>query len=170
MDDLLKELGGLAIRIAGEKLRARVVEALAHVVCLEPSSQTDHLLSLTERWFGVASSAAAQPLAPFLQQIALPFAELRASVYFLLRCLAQQPWGCQLLRDAPGATELLLNRENDRALAPEKWQVVRTIVEDSGGAGAKVFSRADWLRLAEHVRQGVFYVQAQTRVAVEDAN
>jgi len=69
-----------------------------------------------------------------------------------------------------GLTEFLLDRriESNKICKDSKFEVVKTIAESP--TAATTFGNVTLLRFREFVREGPFYVQAQSEVAVEGAS
>ena len=69
-----------------------------------------------------------------------------------------------------GLTEFLLDRriESNKICKDSKFEVVKTIAESP--TAATTFGNVMLLRFREFVREGPFYVQAQSEVAIEGAS
>jgi 26S proteasome non-ATPase regulatory subunit 5 len=69
-----------------------------------------------------------------------------------------------------GLTEFLLDRriESNKICKDSKFEVVKTIAESP--TAATTFGNVTLLRFREFVREGPFYVQAQSEVAIEGAS
>jgi 26S proteasome non-ATPase regulatory subunit 5 len=68
-----------------------------------------------------------------------------------------------------GLIEFLLDRgmESNKICKDSKFEVVKTLAESP--TGATTFGNVMLLRLQEFIREGPFYVQAQSEVAIEGA-
>lgn len=99
-----------------------------------------------------------------------PFTELRLAGLQVLRVLAEQQWGQENINSMPGLTEFLLDRriESNKICKDSKFEVVRTVAESP--TAATTFGNVMLLRFREFVREGPFYVQAQSEVAIEGAS
>ena len=69
-----------------------------------------------------------------------------------------------------GLTEFLLDRgiESNKICKDSKFELVKTIAESP--TASTTFGNVMLLRFRELVREGPFYVQAQTEVAIEGAS
>lgn len=90
------------------------------------------------------------------------------SAFQVLQSLASLPWGQQLMNNAAGFKEFLLDRsiETTKEGKDAKFQVVRVLAESP--TVTDVFGRPYYVQLMEFFHQGPFFVQAQAEVAYEE--
>ena len=135
------------------------------------ADQTSELLSLTEDWFSrLARRDPNVALRTVLGIARQPFAELHLAALGVLGALAALPWGQSRFNVQPGFHEYLLDRSTERGAKEgleEKFSVVRTLAESP--TCGDVFGREYQMKLREYVRDGPFYMPAETRVAFESS-
>ncbi|KAK4883481.1 hypothetical protein RN001_006800 [Aquatica leii] len=92
-----------------------------------------------------------------------PFHEIRLVTFNVLRSISQHNWGQEIFRNTPGFVEFLLDRriENFKECKEEKYEIVKNL------AFSSVFDHNTQKRFQDYVREGPFYVQAITEVAIE---
>ena len=103
----------------------------------------------------------------FMGLIEKPFQEVRCSVFRVMSAMATQAWGQVQFRDHPTFCEFLLNRgtEHSKEEKEDKFRIIITLVESP--TILDVMGRVYYVKLKEYVKEGPFYVQAQSTVAME---
>ena len=131
---------------------------------LQVEEQTSDLLSLVESWY---SRLAPQPMSLFMDLLEKPFQAIRCAVFRIMTVMAMQPWGQAQFRDHPTFCEFLLNRgtEHSKQEKEEKFRIIRTLVESP--TILDIMGRVYCVKLKEFVKEGPFFVQAQSAVAME---
>ncbi|XP_071485996.1 26S proteasome non-ATPase regulatory subunit 5-like [Diadema antillarum] len=166
MIDAMKHIGRLLVQ-PPQKTRVRALSAMQDLFTLQVEEQTDDILSTQEEWF---TNLASKPLDLLLSLCKQPFTEIRCNALLILRVLVNQPWAARCLRQEPGFLEYLLDRstEPDKEGKEVKFEVVKALSE--AVHTEEIFGRPTLLRLKGYVREGPFFVQVQSEVAMEGAS
>ena len=135
------------------------------IFTMQVCDQTEELLTLTESWFNRLCS---NPFDAVWSVAKQPFSDIRVAAMNVLKSLALVVWGQQLMNNAAGFKEYLLDRtiENTKESKESKFEVVKTLAESP--TVQEVFGRPYYVQLMEFYRQGPFHVQAQSEVAFEE--
>ncbi|KAK2168053.1 hypothetical protein LSH36_21g11000 [Paralvinella palmiformis] len=155
---------GIMLRDADLTLKEKVLGAVENLLTLPVEEQTSDLLSLVESWY---SRLAPQPMSLFMDLLEKPFQAIRCAVFRIMTVMAMQPWGQAQFRDHPTFCEFLLNRgtEHSKQEKEEKFRIIRTLVESP--TILDIMGRVYCVKLKEFVKEGPFFVQAQSAVAME---
>lgn len=124
----------------------------------------EDLEAMLEQWFAQVSS---KPFELILSLCRQPFMEIRCPSLSILEALCNHRWAQTVLSNSPGFHEYLLDRstEHEKIGKEAKYTVVKALAE--AYHTADVFGRPYLLKLREYVRDGPFYVRAQSEVVVE---
>ncbi|XP_044262217.1 26S proteasome non-ATPase regulatory subunit 5 [Tribolium madens] len=124
---------------------------------VEPNNQ---VMAITQKWFSLIED---NPMSFIWNYAKNPFFELRLGGFGLLRAVAGQPWGQEAIKNFPGMVEFLLDRsvETIKECKEAKFGIVELL------ANSDVFDQMTLKKLQKYVREGPFYVQAVTEVAIE---
>lgn len=165
MDTTMKHLADKIATLPTE-WRVRALNAVGNLLQLKISDQDTQSLALTKSWF---EHLAPDPMSVLMSVCRQPFIELRLAGLQVLQVLAEQQWGQEYINITPGLIEFLLDRavESSKLCKDAKFDVVRTLAESP--TAAITFGNVILLRFKEFVREGPFFVQAQTEVAIEGA-
>jgi len=92
-----------------------------------------------------------------------PFNEIRVAAFGVLNAMAAHHWGQESFRSTPGFMEFLLDRRSEtfKECKEAKYEIVKIL------STSAVFDHSTQIRLQEFVKEGPFYVQALTEVAIE---
>ncbi|KAF5302726.1 hypothetical protein FQR65_LT08468 [Abscondita terminalis] len=92
-----------------------------------------------------------------------PFHEIRLATFGVLLSLSQHNWGQEIFRNRSGFVEFLLDRrvETSKECKEAKYEIVKNL------SLSTVFDHTTQKRFQEYVREGPFYVQTITEVAIE---
>lgn len=140
----------------------------------------NRITSLVRKWFGLIGE---QPMDWLVNYAQNPFSEIRLAGLGVLSALSSHYWGQENIRNTPGLcfgltlgmltmlnhmcvlglTEFLMDRqcETDKDCKLAKYDIVRILSTSS------VFDHATQSRMQTFVREGPFYVEAVTEVAIE---
>ncbi|XP_046570431.1 26S proteasome non-ATPase regulatory subunit 5-like [Haliotis rubra] len=164
MTGYMKRVGKL-IQNSISETKTRCLQAVASLLQLKVEDQTAEFLALTETWF---SHLFPKPFDVLWDIVKQPFSDLRCSTYGIFQALALQPWGQKLMNEAPGFCEFVLDRttENCKEGKESKYEVICTLAQSPTVIDS--FGRPFYVRVMEYYKQGAFYVQAQSEVALED--
>ncbi|XP_070175787.1 26S proteasome non-ATPase regulatory subunit 5-like isoform X2 [Littorina saxatilis] len=165
MTECLANLGKI-IKNSPSDMRARALVTLANLLKIQVADQTEELLRITQNWF---SRICANPFEVIWNIAKQPFSDLKVPAMLVLQSLALTPWGQQLMNNAAGFKEYLLDRamENTKEGKEAKFHVVQAIAESP--TTADIFGRPYYMQVTEFFRQGAFFVQAQSEVAYEES-
>ncbi|XP_064458042.1 26S proteasome non-ATPase regulatory subunit 5-like [Ornithodoros turicata] len=146
------------------EIRVRSLGALANVLHVEEPSED--MLALTEAWYGALGDGSTKLLLQICKQ---PFPDLRCGALAVLRELALQAWGQDVLLAQPGFLEYLLDRstEPDKEGKEAKFTVVAAFVQSR--MPSRRIAAEDLERLMSYYREGPFHSEAVTAVAFEGA-
>ncbi|KAF5284088.1 hypothetical protein FQA39_LY17137 [Lamprigera yunnana] len=92
-----------------------------------------------------------------------PFNEIRVAALGVLFSLSNHNWAQEMFKNTPGFVEFLLDRraENFKECKEYKYAIVKNL------SGSVVFDQNTQKRFQEYIKEGPFYVQAVTEVAIE---
>ncbi|RUS84628.1 hypothetical protein EGW08_007600, partial [Elysia chlorotica] len=146
------------------KLRDKLKIMKILIFLLHTEHQTSELLALTERWFVTCTPEAFSCVWSLAQQ---PFPDTRLPALHLLETLASLPWGQKIINSTPGFREYALDRttEHSKESKEGKFEMVRALAESP--TSAEILGQPYMVHLREYVNQGLFYVSAQSEVAME---
>ncbi|GLG97513.1 hypothetical protein R5R35_011825 [Gryllus longicercus] len=147
--------------------RVRALNTMANIIELKLDAQETQSLQITKEFFNWLSE---EPMTLVMSVCQQPFPELRLAGVQVLKVLAEQEWGQELIKKQPGVVEFLLDRrmETHKYCKDAKYEVVKVIVESP--TGLSVFGSETFTRLREFFKEGPFFVQTQTEVAIEGAS
>ncbi|CAG9765414.1 unnamed protein product [Ceutorhynchus assimilis] len=130
--------------------------------CIENLLRTDRfdIAEITEKWFHLLGK---NPMEMITRYAKNPFVDLRLAGIGIINALARQQWGQKAIRDTPGLIEYLLDRrlETNKECKEAKFEVIRLL------SGSLLFDRHVQDKMTEFIKEGPFYVQIVTEVAVE---
>ncbi|KAF7268906.1 hypothetical protein GWI33_018008 [Rhynchophorus ferrugineus] len=132
--------------------------------CLESllrvTDNNNEITSLTHEWY---SFIGANPMDVILRYAKNPFSELRLSGLGILNALANQTWGQEAIKNSAGLVEFLLDRniESIKECKESKYEIIKLLSQSI------IFDENTLERLQNFVKEGPFYVQALTEVAIE---
>lgn len=154
------------IECSPTEYRVRAMNTIANIIELKLDVQQTQSLHITKEFFFWFSNDPMTCVTSISQQ---PFPELRLAGLQVLRVLAEQEWGQHLIMNHPGLLEFLLDRavETTKLCKDAKYEVVKTIVESP--TAVSVFGSENLERFRDFVREGPFFIQTQTEVAIEGA-
>lgn len=135
-------------------------------------------IQLTEKWYHLLGP---EPMDVISKYAKNPFVELRLAGLGVVNAIACQPWGQEAIKNTPGAIqtsqpllccltcyftgliEFLLDRsiETDKECKEAKYDIIKLLSQST------VFDHGQQEKLQVFVREGPFYVQAVTEVAIE---
>nr|KAG5705807.1 hypothetical protein BaRGS_027466 [Batillaria attramentaria] len=164
MTECVKNLGGI-IRNSPSEMRVRALEAVASLIKLQVSDQTEELLQITESWF---CRLCTNPFDVIWSIAKQPFTDLRTAALKVLLSLAYLPWGQQLMNNAAGFKEYLLDRaiESTKEGKEAKFEVVKALAESP--TVTQIFGNPYYVQLRDFCREGPFFIRAQAEVAFEE--
>ncbi|XP_077442488.1 26S proteasome non-ATPase regulatory subunit 5 [Vanacampus margaritifer] len=162
---VMLRMSQLAIAGATE-LRVRCLEAISHLLTLQPEQQTEDLLALTESWFRLLSK---QPIDMFRDISTQPFPELHCGALRVFTAIAAQPWGQRLMVSTPGFMEFILNRSTGQSKEAKdaKFELVGSLLSSS--SAAEILGSQNYISLKSYQREGAYYVSAVALVGTEGA-
>lgn len=159
------------------EVKVRCLNCLENLLqVVEPNNQ---ISAITEGWFKLIDDHPIQFVWNYAKN---PFVELRLGGLGVLRAIAGQNWGQEAIRNSPGIVfnfwriffsksvlgliEFLLDRniETRKECKEAKFGIVEML------ATSDVFDHVTMKRLQKFVKEGPFYVQADTEVAIEGNN
>ncbi|XP_060524269.1 26S proteasome non-ATPase regulatory subunit 5 [Cylas formicarius] len=148
-----KMLGSLPTELKISALNC--IENLLHV-----SEHKDNIELTTKRWFHALGE---NPMEIVLRYAKNPFLELKLAGLGVLKAVAGQLWGQETIKNTPGLIEYLLDRsvETAKECKEKKYEIIQSL------ALSPVFDHFTTERLNSYVKQGPFYVQAVTEIAIE---
>jgi 26S proteasome non-ATPase regulatory subunit 5 len=96
-----------------------------------------------------------------------PFTDIRCALFRVLTAMATQPWAQAEFRDHPTFCEFLLNRTTEKSKSGKegKYDIVRTLVDSP--TAMEVMGRVYYVKLKAFYKEGPFFVQAQSAVAMD---
>ncbi|KAK7495734.1 hypothetical protein BaRGS_00012954 [Batillaria attramentaria] len=164
MTECVKNLGGI-IRNSPSEMRVRALEAVASLIKLQVSDQTEELQQITESWF---TRLCTNPFDVIWSIAKQPFTDLRTAALKVLLSLAYLPWGQQLMNNAAGFKEYLLDRaiESTKEGKEAKFEVVKALAESP--TVTQIFGNPYYVQLRDFCREGPFFIRAQAEVAFEE--
>ncbi|XP_050296589.1 26S proteasome non-ATPase regulatory subunit 5 [Anthonomus grandis grandis] len=118
-------------------------------------------VQLSERWYGLLGPDATDVIVRYAKN---PFSELKLAGLGILKSLSEQHWGQEVIKNTPGLIEFLLDRnvETDKDCKEAKFDIVRNLSRSH-----EVFDIHTLEKFQQYVKEGPFYVQAVTEVAIE---
>ncbi|XP_051907841.1 26S proteasome non-ATPase regulatory subunit 5 [Hippocampus zosterae] len=148
------------------ELRVRCLEAISHLLTLQPEQQTEDLLALTESWFHLLSK---QPIDMIRNISTQPFQELHCSALRVFSAVAAQPWGQRLMVSTPGFMEFILDRSTGQSKEAKdaKFELVGSLLSSS--SAAEILGSQNYISLKSYLREGPYYVAAVAAVGTEGA-
>ncbi|XP_068105186.1 26S proteasome non-ATPase regulatory subunit 5 [Hyperolius riggenbachi] len=157
---------GQQCRNATTELRVRCLDAVSSVLHLPAEHHTEDLLAMAASWFHNLSN---QPMDMFRSIATQPFPELHCAALKVFTAIANQPWAQKLMIESPGFIEYIVDRtvDPDKDSKDCKFELVKALV--NSGTIAEVFGNQHYLRLRAYLREGPYYIQATSAVAVEGA-
>lgn len=132
--------------------------------CIEALLKCDELDNkielITEKWFAYLGD---NPIGNVQKYFENPFSEIRLAGFGVLKSIASQYWGQNLIKETPGLVEFLLDRtvEHIKECKEIKYEIVSVL------AKSYVFESNVLARLQRFVKEGPFYQQGILEVAVE---
>lgn len=132
--------------------------------CLEKlfkvTELNNQITTITQKWFTLVDE---QPIYVFWNYAKNPFFELREAGFGVLFAISGQIWGHELIKNTPGLVEFLLDRniEHNKECKEAKYAIIELLTQ------SQTFDRTTSNRLQNYVKEGPFYVQAVTEVAIE---
>ncbi|KAL8569588.1 hypothetical protein ACOMHN_044726 [Nucella lapillus] len=157
---------GSVVKNSPSDIRMKALHAVARLLRLQVSDQTQELLQVTESWFNQLCPSPFDTIWGIAKQ---PFTDLRLAALQVLESLALLPWGQRLMNDAAGFKEYLLDRaiETTKESKERKFHVVKVLSESP--TMRDIFGEPYYVHLMEFYRQGPFFVRAQAEVAFEES-
>ncbi|XP_049593078.1 26S proteasome non-ATPase regulatory subunit 5 [Syngnathus scovelli] len=148
------------------ELRVRCLDAISHLLTLQPEQQTDDLLALTESWFLLLSK---QPIDMIRDISTQPFPELHCAALRVFTAIAAQPWGQRLMVRTPGFMEFILDRSISKSKEAKdaKFELVGSLLGSSNVA--ETLGSQNYISLKTYLREGPYYVSAVAAVDTEGA-
>lgn len=148
-----------------ERKDALCVTALNTLTVLMDTRDTE-LMVVTKSWFEALGPPA---LNTITNTARLPFVEMRIAALNLLCAIATQPWGLQVILNAPGLFEFLLDRnvEFDKDCKIAKHEIIKILVGHE--RISQMVSTDVVLKMKQHVNEGPFFVAAELQTAFEQA-
>ncbi|XP_075690727.1 26S proteasome non-ATPase regulatory subunit 5 [Rhinoderma darwinii] len=164
-DDVFKRIGHHA-KNSSTELRVRCLDSISSILLLPPDNHTDDLLAMAESWFRGMSN---QPVEVFRSIASQPFPELHCGALKVFTAIANQPWAQRMMIDSPGFVEYIVDRtvDPDKDSKDAKFELVKSLI--NAKTTAAVFGNQHYLRLRAYHREGPYYIQAVSTVAVEGA-
>ncbi|RZB38997.1 26S proteasome non-ATPase regulatory subunit 5 [Asbolus verrucosus] len=131
------------------------LENLLHIV-----DYNNQITMITRKWYSLIDD---NPIDFIWNYAKNPFFELRVAGFGILHAMSEQTWGQEVIKNTPGLLEFLLDRnvENIKECKESKYSIVESL------SRSQVFDHLTLKRLEAFVREGPFYVQAITEVALE---
>ncbi|KAM9326213.1 26S proteasome non-ATPase regulatory subunit 5 [Gastrophryne carolinensis] len=164
-NQVCRRMGGHA-KNAPTELRVRCLDAISSLLHLPLDHHTEDLLAMAEAWFTALSN---QPMDLFRSIATQPFPELHCAALRVFTAIANQPWAQKLMIGSPGFIEYVVDRtvDPDKDSKDAKFALVKALA--SSNSAADVLGNQHYLRLRAYLREGPYYVQATSAVAVEGA-
>ena len=128
------------------------------------ADQTTDLLALLESWH---SRMASQTMTLYMDIAEQPFKDIRSALFRVMDAMATQGWAQAQFRDHPTFCEFLLNRSTETTKSGKegKYTIVRTLVESP--TAMEVMGRVYYVKLKEYAKEGPFFLQVQSAVAMD---
>ncbi|GJQ74529.1 hypothetical protein Trydic_g21394 [Trypoxylus dichotomus] len=140
------------------EVKIRALNCIENI--LQVSTNDTRITTITRKWY---SCLEGNPMDFIMRYAKNPFSEIRCAGLGLLSALATQLWGQEVIRNSPGLVEFLLDRnvETIKECKELKFEIVSKL------STSEVFNHDINLRLQAFVKEGPFYVQGVTEVAIE---
>lgn len=154
---------GTQLAMLPTELRVRGINCIENMIRVDLKDQNNNICSLVQSWF---SALCDEPLNMFVKYAQNPFIEIRCAGLGVLHALSEQQWGQELIKNCPGLIEFLLDRRIEPVKESKeiKYAIVKAL------STSTTFSENTLLQLQQFVREGPFYVQAVTEVAIEGSS
>ncbi|KAL6265110.1 hypothetical protein P5V15_005200 [Pogonomyrmex californicus] len=163
MPSVLKKIAEI-IKEMPTDLRIRALNSLALILKVNKDEQDNKILLLTKQWF---NSLCDDPLGMIVAICRQPFADIRRAGLEVLAVISSQVWGQIYISTYPGLVEFLLDR-NIEAFKECK-DVKYEIVECLSQAERNIFDADTMQKFKQFVKEGPFFVDVNTEVAIESA-
>ncbi|KRT85539.1 HEAT domain-containing protein [Oryctes borbonicus] len=140
------------------EVKIRALNCLENI--LQVSTNDTRITAITRRWYSYLEG---NPIDLILRYAKNPFSEIRCAGLGILNALATQLWGQEVIRNSAGLVEFLLDRnvETIKECKELKFEIICKL------STSEVFNHEINLRLQAFVKEGPFYVQGVTEVAIE---
>uniref|UniRef100_A0A8C4Q704 26S proteasome non-ATPase regulatory subunit 5 n=1 Tax=Eptatretus burgeri TaxID=7764 RepID=A0A8C4Q704_EPTBU len=160
---VLKVMGTIAVEAPTEK-RIRCLDAMVSLLHLSEEEQNEDVLMMTESWF---STLANEPMIMLWKISTQPFSDLHCTALRVFTAISDQPWAQRHMANTPGFPEYLTDRsvEPDKMAKELKFELVSIIT--ASRTAANIFGSVTYQRLRVYMREGPYYVQPVTQVAIE---
>lgn len=162
--DLIRTMGKI-MQFSESPIRIRCIEALCslfkHLDSLPDSSETAH------SWYLALHS---QPMQTIFSIASQPFEDFHKAGVKLLISISSNAWGLYQMQMCPGLLEFCLDRSTETTKAGKelKYELVRTMVDTENAL--EILGTPVMLQLKMYVRDGPFYIAAQSTIAMESSN
>ncbi|KAI4458415.1 26s proteasome non-atpase regulatory subunit 5-related [Holotrichia oblita] len=140
------------------ELKIRALNCLENII--QVNTNDARVMAITKKWYTCLEG---NPIEFILRYAKNPIAEIRSAGLGILNALASQFWGQEVIKNAPGLLEFLLDRniETIKECRELKFEIVKKL------STSEVFNHEVNLRLQAFVKEGAFYVEGITEVAIE---
>lgn len=130
------------------------------------SCETDTEL-LNSDWFDLCPFQT--PLSTIMTIVKRPFSDLQLSGLRLILSLSTWEWGQKHIKKCPGLLEYLMDRKtiSDTRGKQVKFDIISTLANSP--SAESVFGSPVFVKLAQYVREGAFYVADELSVALDDS-
>lgn len=142
-------------------IKVRALTCLEHLLGVVDNDEDDvSITTITRKWYNFIDD---KPIDVILNYAKNPFGEFRLAGFGVLSSIARQLWGQEVIRDTPGLVEFLLDRniETMKECKEAKYNIVVVLSKSA------VFEQFTSKQLQAFVKEGPFYVQPVTVVAIE---
>lgn len=157
VDELIKTIAGLINSLPTE-FRIRAMECFADLMSINPFKT--EISNIIRKWYQIFDE---NPMDLIVKYANNPFSELRTSGLGILKAISVHNWGQEEIKQFPGLIEFLLDRniEHIKESKEIKYEIVKIL------SNSIVFDHLTLNRLQQFVKEGPFYVETVTEVAIE---
>ncbi|XP_026476286.1 26S proteasome non-ATPase regulatory subunit 5-like [Ctenocephalides felis] len=155
----LKKIG-FYIHSGSTEIRIRALDCLKHLVEIDPSDTNNEIQSITQKWFNTLCE---NPVDFIFNVCRKPFPDIKLAALGILKVIACQLWGADLIVNNPGIIEYLLDRrtENFKDGKQAKFDIIFALNQIPD------LDLELRQRLQLYIAEGPFYVEAVTDIAIE---
>ncbi|XP_026476321.1 26S proteasome non-ATPase regulatory subunit 5-like, partial [Ctenocephalides felis] len=155
----LKKIG-FYIHSGSTEIRIRALDCLKHLVEIDPSDTNNEIQSITQKWFNTLCE---NPVDFIFNVCRKPFPDIKLAAWGILKVIACQLWGADLIVNNPGIIEYLLDRrtENFKDGKQAKFDIIFALNQIPD------LDLELRQRLQLYIAEGPFYVEAVTDIAIE---
>uniref|UniRef100_U5ETB0 26S proteasome non-ATPase regulatory subunit 5 n=1 Tax=Corethrella appendiculata TaxID=1370023 RepID=U5ETB0_9DIPT len=164
MKVIARELYSMLRNLPSE-LKIRLLNCLEALFRIDPNLSDNQVTCITQSWYEIFSSSS--DLTVIMEYAKNSFPDIKIASIGWLKAICLHKWGQEFFRNTAGFLEYLLDRKSefDKNVLLEKYEIIRILSESD-----RVFDIETLNELRKYVREGAFYVQGVTEVAIEGGN